>query len=59
MFDTSDELDLGDIKMLTRADGEKFEGGFLEITESRSKRIRENVPITTFYLPDSPANLSH
>lgn len=44
MFDTSDELDLGDIKMLTRADGEKFEGGFLEITESRSKRIQENVP---------------
>lgn len=44
MYDTKDELDLGDIKLLTRADGEKFEGGFLKKNESRSKRIKQNIP---------------
>ena len=27
MYGTRDELDLGDIKLLTRADGEEFNGG--------------------------------
>lgn len=44
MYTTKDELDLGDIKLLTRTDGEKFEGGFLKKTESRSKRIKQNIP---------------
>ena len=44
MYGTDDELDLGDIKLLTRTDGEEFKGGFLEKSESRSKRIKQNVP---------------
>ena len=44
MYGTDDELDLGDIKLLTRTDGEEFKGGFLEKSESRSKRIEQNVP---------------
>ena len=44
MYDTNNELDLGDIKLLTRTDGEEFKGGFLQKSESRSKRIEQNVP---------------
>ncbi|MAU85243.1 MAG: hypothetical protein CMA21_01380 [Euryarchaeota archaeon] len=44
MYGTKDELDLGDIKLLTRADGEEFNGGFLEKSQFRSKRIMQNIP---------------
>ena len=44
MYETKGEIDLGDIKSLTRKDNEKFKGGFLEKSESRSNRISKNVP---------------
>lgn len=44
MYPTKEELDLGDIKLLTRSDNEEFKGEFLEKSKSRSKRIEENVP---------------
>lgn len=44
MYDTKDEIDLGDIKFLTRTDGEEFKGGFLKKSVLRSTRIEKNIP---------------
>ena len=44
MFETSDEVDLGDIKAITRSEDEVFSDGFLKPQSARTKRIKRMIP---------------
>jgi len=44
MFDVNKEIDLGDVKQLTRTAGEEFKGGFLEKKQLRTEKICDGIP---------------